>query len=142
MKTKDNVNLIKRLEKGFERSVYWNEYKSKIETQEADANILKRFLLDASFQGVNRLSVMAFGNSNGVNRVERDIKYFMPRINLKGYNFLIDGRNFYGQAINDQARKYNELRKVTTGKGDDYTTGFLLDYDYFFKALPTNCNQS
>ena len=139
LKTKDNVNLIK---KGFERSVYWNEYKSKIESQEADANILKRCLLDASFQGVNRLFVMAFGNTNGENRVERDnhIKYFMSRINLKGCKFLIDGRKFYGQAINDQARKYNELRKVTTGKGDDYTTGFLLDYDYFFKAQPTNCN--
>ena len=46
---KDNVNLTKQLNEGFKRLVYWNEHKSKIETQELDANSLKRFPLDASF---------------------------------------------------------------------------------------------
>ena len=50
LSTKDNENLAKQLNEGFKRSVYWNEYKSKIETQEADASNLKRFPLDASFQ--------------------------------------------------------------------------------------------
>ena len=49
--TLDNVNLTKQLNEGYKRSVYWNEYKSKIEIKEADANNLKRFPLDASFQG-------------------------------------------------------------------------------------------
>ena len=53
LSTKDNVNLTKQLNEGFKRSVYWNEYKPKIETKEADDNNLKRFLLHASFQGVN-----------------------------------------------------------------------------------------
>ena len=43
---------------------------------------------------------------------------------------LIDGRNFYDQPINDQVKKYDEIRKIATGKGDDYTTGCLLDYQY------------
>ena len=65
--------LLPQLNEGFKRSVYWNEYKSKIETQEADANNLKRFLLDASFSGVNRLFVLAFDNTNNGNKkVERD----------------------------------------------------------------------
>ena len=73
LSTKDNVNLT--LNEEFKRSVYWNEYKSKIETREADANNLKRFPLDASFQGVNRLLALAFDNTNnGDNEVERDIK--------------------------------------------------------------------
>ena len=55
LSTKANVNLTKQLNEGFKRSVYWNEYKSKIETKEADANNLKRFPLDAFFKGVNRL---------------------------------------------------------------------------------------
>ena len=63
LSTKDNGNLTKQLNKRFKRSVYWNEYKSKIETKEADANNLKRFPLDASFQGLNRLFVPAFGNT-------------------------------------------------------------------------------
>ena len=69
--TKDNVNLTKQLNERFKRSVYWNEYQSKIETIEADANNLKRFPLDASFESVNRLFVFAFDNIDiGNNKVE------------------------------------------------------------------------
>ena len=44
---------------------------------------------------------------------------------------MIGGRNFYDQPINDLIKQYNEVRKVTIGQGDDYTTGYLLDYAYF-----------
>ena len=57
----------------------------------------------------------------------------MPRVNITNYNALIDGRNFYDQPINDQIKKYDEIRKTSTGKGDNYTTGRLLDYHYFEK---------
>ena len=45
----------------------------------------------------------------------------------------IDGRNFYDQPINDSIKQYDEIRKISTGQGDDYTTGCLLDFDYFEK---------
>ena len=131
---KDNVNLTKQLNEGFKRSVYWNEYKSKIETKTADDNNVTRSPLDASFQGANRLFVLAFNNTNGnANKVERDIhrKYFLPRADITNYNELIDGRNFCNQPISDQIKKYDEIRKIATGKGDNYTTGCLLDYQYF-----------
>ena len=131
---KDNVNLTKKLNEGFKRSVYWNEYKSEIETKTADDNNVTRFPLDAFFQGMNRLFVFAFNNTeNDTNKVERDShrKYFLPRVNITNYNVLIDGRNFYAHPINDQIKKYDEIRKDATGKGDDYTTACLLDYQYF-----------
>ena len=134
LSTKDNLNLTKQLNEGFKRFVYWNEYKSKIETKTADNNNVTRFPLDASFQGVNRLFVLAFDNTNnGDNKVERGShrKYFLLRVDMTNYNVLIDGRNFYDQPINDQIKKYDEIRKIATGKGDDYTTGCLLDYQYF-----------
>ena len=62
---KDNVNLTKQLNEGFKRSVYWNEYKSKIETND---NSVTRFPLDASFQGVNRLFVLAFHDTENGNK--------------------------------------------------------------------------
>ena len=72
LSTKDNVILTKQLNEGFKRSVYWNEYKSKIETKEPDANNLTIFPLDVSFQGLNRLFVLAFDNTNnGANKVEK-----------------------------------------------------------------------
>ena len=82
LSTKDNVNLTMQLNEGFRRSVYWNEYKSTIESKEAYKSNLTRFPLDASFQGTNRLFVLAFNNttendnevlaSNTANRVQRD----------------------------------------------------------------------
>ena len=78
--------------------------------------------------------VLAFDNTeNGNNKVEKDShrKYFLPRVNITNYDVLIDGRNFYDQPINDQIKKHDEIRKLATGKGDDYTTGCLLDYQYF-----------
>ena len=143
LSSKDNVKLVKLLEEGFKRPVYWNEYQTKIETRNLDNNNLTRFPLDASFQGVRRLFVLAFNNTtvtvpnnpinNTNNRVLRNshTKYFLPRVNITNYNVLIDGRNFYDQPINDLVKQYDEIRKTATGQGDDYTTGCLLDYLYF-----------
>ena len=143
LSSKDNVKLVKLLEEGFERPVYWNEYQTKIETRNLDNNSLTRFPLDASFQGVRRLFVLAFNNTtvnvpnnpinNTNNRVLRNshTKYFLPRVNITNYNVLIDGRNFYDQPINDLVKQYDEIRKTATGQGDDYTTGCSLDYQHF-----------
>ena len=109
---------------------FWNEYKSKAQTEAADNNNLKIIQLDSSLQGVNRLFGLAFDNTeNGATKVERNShsKYFLPRIKICKCNVLIDGMNFYDQSITDEIRKYDELIKVTTGKYDDYTTGCLLD---------------
>ena len=60
-------------------------------------------------------------------------KYYLPRIGLKKYNVIIDGRNFYDNPIESNSEKYRELKKVMIGKGEDYATGSLLDYNYFTK---------
>ena len=93
-------------------------------------------LLNASFQGVKRLFVLAYVMGAGDNADEEagikdNKKYFLPRGEIKNYNVLIDGRNFYDQPINDLIKQYHEIRKVSTVYGDDYTTGCLLDYAYF-----------
>ena len=63
LSSKDNVKLVKLVEEGFKRPVYWNEYQTKRETRDLDNNNLTRFPLDASFQGVRRLFVLAFNNA-------------------------------------------------------------------------------
>ena len=57
-------------------------------------------------------------------------KHFLPRGKMENYDVLIDGRYFYDQPINDLIKQYEEVRKVSTGQSDDYTTGCLLDYAY------------
>ena len=120
----------------FKRTIYWNEYKSKIETirQLFNDSNYKRTLLDAAISGVNKLYVAGFNNNDGdPNRVERNShrKYFLPRVDIKDYNVLIDGRNFYDQNISDDFKTYEELGKVMIGRSEDYTTGSLLDDEYW-----------
>ena len=92
-------------------------------------------MLDASYQGIKRLFVLAYNNEEGNNRVTADCheRYFIPRAKIENYNIEIDGRNFYDQPINDLIKQYNEIRKISTGEDDDYTTGCLLDFAYFEK---------
>ena len=130
----DNKDFIEQQNKGFKRSIYWNEYTTKEQTENADANATKYINLDPSFQGVNRLFLMAYSRAddNQATRNEQR-KYYLPRIDLKKYNVIIDGRNFYDNPIESDIEKYRELKKVMIGKGEDYTTGSLLDYNYFKK---------
>ena len=59
--------------------------------------------------------------------IQDNRKYFLPRGEINNYNVLIDGRNFYDQPINNLIKQYDEVRKGSTGQGDDYATGSLLD---------------
>ena len=129
----DNKDFIEQQNKGFQRSIYWNEYKTKEINEDADANVFKYINLDPSFQGVNRLFVMAYNRANGQPTRNGQRKYYLPRIDLEKYNVIIDGRNFYDNPIESDIEKYRELKKVMIGKGEDYTTGSLLDFSYFDK---------
>ena len=92
---------------------------------------------------MNRLFVLAFDNTeNGDKKVERYSHGNLPRVDITNYNVLIDGRNFYDQPINDQIKKYDKIKKIATGKGDNYTARCLLDYQYLQRSLPTNLLQS
>ena len=108
----------------------------KVEIARVNDEELIKQLLDSSYQGVKRLFVIAYSNTDrDANRVDADSfkKYVLPRVKIENNNIEIDGRNFYDQPINDSIKQYDEVRKVSTGQGDDYTTGCLLDFGYFEK---------
>ena len=123
LKIENNAKLSKLLSEGFKRSVYWNKYQA----------ILKDHA--ASFQEVNKLFVLAYARGDNVTNENSYRKYFLARLKIKNYNIEIDGRNFYDQSINDLIKQYDEVRKISTGQGDDYTTGCLLDFAYCEKKL-------
>ena len=80
--------------------------------------------------------VLAYRDRGGTNKVTADShrRYFLPRVKIENYDIEIDGRNFYDQPINDLIKQYDKVRKVSTGQGDDYTTGCLLNFAYFEKS--------
>ena len=73
---------------------------------------------------------MSFKDDNGQ---ESCTQYYLPTVQIKDYNVLIDGRNFFDQPIKSDLRTYDNIRKIATGQDDDYTTRCLLDYLYFKK---------
>ena len=127
--SKEDKDFIQQQNKGLQRSIYWNEYKTKEKDEDANANSFKYIALDPSFQGVHRLFVMANDQPNRNGRQ----KYYLPRISLNKYNVIIDGRNFYDNEIESDIEKYKELKKVMIGKEEDYTRGSSLDFNYFLK---------
>ena len=138
LNTENNNKLSELLSKGFERTVVWNEYKGKIERVNVTANDnnFNRTTLDTSFQGVSRLLAAAYKTDDirrNTNHQHSRRRYYLPRAEIKDYNVLIDERNFYDQNVNSSIVRYNELLKMTTGSSEDYSTGFLLDYDYYIK---------
>ena len=101
LSAEDNAKLSKLLGKGFKRSIYWSKYNVidnmtvHIAAQNEEKYIRER--LDASYQGVKRLFVLAYDNTAGNNQVSVDSfkKYFLPRVKIENYNMEIDEKNFY-----------------------------------------------
>ena len=128
-----STEIAKQLSEEFKRSVYWVIDSKVVEITNANTKKNTRELLDSSYQGVKRLLVLAYNNTEGNNQVSVDSfkKYFLPSVEIETYNIEIDWRKFYDQPINDSIKQYDEVRKVSTGPGEDYTTVCLLDYAYF-----------
>ena len=88
------------------------------------------YLVEPSFQGVNILFVLAFENDE---QRKSNKRYYIPNVEIKDYNVIIDGKNCFDQPVKNDKVTYENIRKTTNGQGDDYTTGCLLDYTYFKK---------
>ena len=111
-----------------ERSVYWNERKTKSENRNTTNNY--RYFLQLNFVAVNRLFALVHSNEDDGSKRFNTRRYYLPKSLIKNYNAIINGKNFYEQAIDTDTQRCEEIRKLTTGQCEDYTTGCLLDYDY------------
>ena len=89
LSTKDDINFLKQLKSGFERTIKWNKYRSEI-TNQTKTNHLNH-LIDPAFTKVNRLFVLSFEDEE-----ERTCfsKYYVPKVEVKDSNVLIDGKTF------------------------------------------------
>ena len=129
LSTQDNAKLLPHLKSGFKRTISWNKYLPKPELLAQNANL--NHLIEPSFQGINRLFVLAFENDD--HRISNK-RYYIPNVEIKDYNVMIDGKNFFDQPVKNDKVTYENIRKIAIGQGDDYTTGCLLDYTYFKKC--------
>ena len=121
----DNAKLLEQLKSGFKRTINWNKYEPKVTVEQQNQYL--DFLINPSFQGVNRLFVLSFEDTDGRGSYKR---HYLPFLVIKDYN-VIDRRKFFDQAVKNNLITYDNIRMITTGQGDDNTSGCLLDYNYF-----------
>ena len=126
LKTQDNTRLLPQLKNGFKRTISWNNYLAKPELLAKNEKSLNH-LIASSFQGVNRLFVLAF-----VNDVERtsNKRYYVSNVEIKDYNVMINGKNFFDQPVKNDKVKCENIRKIACQIIENYC---LLDYTYFKK---------
>ena len=86
------------------------------------------YLFYLSFQIANRFFVILFENNEHRTSYKR---CFHLTSEIKHYNVMIDGKNFFDQPFKNDLRKYYSIREIAVGQVDDYTNGCLLDYNYF-----------
>ena len=118
--------MFQQLKSGFRRTINWNKYQSDPKTYAQNRYL--NHLFNPSFQIVNRHLVLSFENED--DRISHS-NYYLPKVEIKDYNVRIDGKNFFDQPINSELKTYENIRKIATGKGNNYTTSCLLDYSYF-----------
>ena len=86
------------------------------------------YLIDPTFTKVNRLFVLSFENEDDRRSFS---KYYVPNVQIKDFNVLIDGKSFFDMPIKNEEETYEQI--IEMGRNNDYTTGNLLDYEYFSK---------
>ena len=94
------------------------------------------YLVDPTFTNVNRLFVLSFRRIAGENNTTKDHRdsfshYFVPNVEIKDFNVLIDGKSFFDLPVKNEEEAYEKIVEISNN--NDYTTGNLLDFVYFRK---------
>ena len=96
LSTENDNKFLEQLKSGFKRTVKWNKYRSELTTQTKVNN----YLIDPTFNKVNRLFVLPFENEDDSKSFS---KYYTPKVEIKDFNVSIDGKSFFDGLV-----KYKE----------------------------------
>ena len=125
LSAENDNKLLEQLKSGFRRSIKWNKYMPQMSNQTKNNNL--NYLIDPTFSNVNRLFVLSFENEDDKTSY---YKYYVPNVEIKDYNVLIDGNALFELPIKNLEETYEKIIQITDHSGY-YTRGNLLDYEYF-----------
>ena len=127
----DEIKLLTNLKSGFTREIEWNKYRSQMSTEEEEENNNLNILIDPRFTNVNRLFVLTYQTADDRHSYSQ---FYLPKILVKDFNVIIDKLAFFDLPIKTEEKASEKIIDISTN--NEYTTGNLLDYDYFKKI---NC---
>ena len=125
----DNIKFLENIKQGFKRTISWSKYRSEITAQTKNNSL--DYVIDPTFRNINRLFVLSFKNGNDDPTRNSFDEYYMPLVEIKYFNALIDNKPFFDQLVKSKQEAYEKLVKMSIY--NDYTTGDLLDYLYHQK---------
>ena len=135
LSAENDNKLLGQLKTGFKRTITWNKYRSEMSNQTVNNNL--NYLIDPTLTiNVNRLFVLSFHNEHGNDDEDERVrtsfkKYYVPKVEVKDFNVLINGKQFFEIPVKNKKEAYEAI--IEMSKNNDYTTGNLLDYEYFSK---------
>ena len=124
LSAEDDNKLFEQLKTGFKRTIKWNIFTSEMSNQTKNNNL--NYLIDPTFTNVNRLFVLSFENEEDRTSFS---KYYVPKVEIKDFNVLLDGKPFFEILVKNKEETYEGI--IEMSKDNSYTTGNLLDYEYF-----------
>ena len=122
----DETKLLTNLKSGFKREIIWNKYRSQMTTEAVNNNL--NILIDPTFTNVNRLFVLAYQTADDRQSYSQ---FYLPKVIIKDYYVIIDKLVFFDLPIKTEEEAYEKI--IDISRNHEYTTGNLLDYDYFKK---------
>ena len=122
----DEIKLLTNLKSEFMREIEWNKYRSQMSTEAINNNL--NILIDPTFTNVNRLFDLAYQNADDRQSFSQ---FYLPKVMVKDYNAIIDKLAFFDLPIKTEEEAYEKI--IDISRNNEYTTGNLLDYDYFKK---------
>ena len=122
----DEIKLLTNLKSGFKREIIWNKYRSQMTTEAVNNNL--NILIDPTFTNVNKLFVLAYQAADDRQSFSQ---FYLPKVLVKDYNVIIDKLAFFDLPIKTEEEAYEKI--IDISRNNEYTTGNLLDYDYFKK---------
>ena len=87
------------------------------------------YLIDPTFTNVNRLFVLSFSRNNNTDNRDSFSDYYVPNVEIKDFNVLIDGKSFFDLPVKNEEETYEKI--IEMSNNNDYTTGNLLHFSYF-----------
>ena len=122
----DEIKLLTNLKSGFKREIIWNKYRSQMTTETINNNL--NILIGPTFTNVNRLFVLAYQNADDRKSFSQ---FYLPKVLVKDFNVIIDKLAFFDLPIKVEEEAYKKI--IDVSRNNEYTTGNLLDYDFFKK---------